>query len=150
MNDANSEHPIEVGASHQVSIGHVQADTLSLDQSAAQTVEAGAVVTHLSAVAEMRAGQIDAQASAFGTIGAQQSSVHTSSVGAMQATEATITKSVVGGIQSTTAHVHDGAFIGLLIARQVNGTARPLLDWRGVLVLGLVIGLVLRLTTSNR
>ena len=52
-------------------------------------------------------------------------------------------------VQADQAQLEEGTIVGLLLAGHVNGNVRPILDLRGVLVLGLVIGLVLKLARPN-
>lgn len=127
-------NPTVIGAAHQAIIDHLNAEALSLEQSTAGAVQAGSIVAHLSPIGHAQTERVDAQASAIGRVQAQQ---------------ATISRSVAGLIQAEQAHVEDGAIIGLLLAGRVDGNVRPILDLRGVLVLGLVIGLVLKLARPN-
>jgi hypothetical protein len=148
LSDAHA-HSITLGTAHQAAIDHLEAETLSLEQSTVQSVQAETVVAHLSPIGRAQTEHVDAQASAIGMAQSQDIHLRGGILGMGQAAQATISRSVAGVVQANQAQLDDGAIIGVLLAGRVDGNVRPILDLRGVLVLGLVIGLVLKLARPN-
>ena len=48
----------------------------------------------------------------------------------------------MGSIAAAHVTIERTTAVGILIARQVDGAVRPLLDWRGALAFGAALGLV--------
>ncbi len=149
MNDAKPQ-VADVGATRQATVNNLSGQALSLDECSVESAQAETLITHLSALGTVHGEQIESQASVFGVLSAQSVEMRSSAAGAMQADRATVSHSAVGTILSKEVQTQGNSFIGLLIARQVDGAVRPLLDLRGVLFLGLVIGLVLSLATRKQ
>jgi len=149
MEHHTPDSPIEIGATRHASINDLHAGTLSAEQSAIQSLQAETVVTHLSAIGSGRTSSLETQTSALGAVQTHQAEARTSVIGGMEAEQATLSRSCVHVLQAADGRVYDNTVVGLLLARQVQGSIRPIFDLRGVIVLGLVIGLVLRLAASN-
>jgi len=149
MEPLTPDSPIEIGAISHASIDHLHAGTLSAEQSAIQSLQAETVVAHLSAIGSGQTSALETQASALGAVQTLQAEARTSVIVAMQTEQATLNRSFVQVLQAAEVQAHDNTVVGLLLARQVQGSIRPIFDLRGVIVLGLVIGLVLRLAASN-
>jgi len=64
--------------------------------------------------------------------------------------EATVDQSLVSTLIGDRVTIRQPSAVLLLIARQVDGTVRPLLDWRGAAVAGAIAGLVLGLFRLGR
>ena len=64
--------------------------------------------------------------------------------------EATIDQSLVSALIADRVTIRQPSAVLVLIARQVDGTVRPLLDWRGAAVAGAVLGLVVGLFRLGR
>ena len=64
--------------------------------------------------------------------------------------EATVDQSLVGTLIGDRVTIRQPSAVFLLIARQVDGTVRPLLDWRGALAAGAVVGAVIGLFRLRR
>jgi hypothetical protein len=56
--------------------------------------------------------------------------------------ESTIDQSAVGALIGGRVTLRQPSAVGILIAGRVDGTVRPVLDWRGALALGAMIGLL--------
>ncbi|MBN1964505.1 MAG: hypothetical protein JW910_07650 [Anaerolineae bacterium] len=145
----DSHDSVALGAAEAVNIDTLHAGTLSLEASAAQAVQAESVVTHLSAIAQAQIGTAAIQSSAIGNLQSDHADLHSSAVALVQADSLSLRRSAAWLVQSDSAQVQERSIVGLLIARQTTGEVRPLLDWRGAALLGIVIGLVLRLTTRR-
>lgn len=149
MNDAHTQFT-ELGATRQTTVENLSGHALSLDECSVNSAQAETLMTHLSVMGTVHGDRIETQASATGSLSAESVTMRNSAAGAMQAQKATVSNSAVGAVVSQEVKAEGNSFIGLLIARQVNGNIRPLLDLRGVLFLGLVIGLVLTLATRKQ
>ena len=145
MSNTNSHQSDSIARAEQAVFEHLDAGTLSLESSAVQTARADSIVAHLSALGQVQTERADAQASAVGALRAQQVNMHFSGVGAVQARQVSLSKGGAGVLVSDEVHVQGTPFVGVLLARHVTGSVRPLLDWRGALALGLVIGLFIKL-----
>ena len=64
--------------------------------------------------------------------------------------EATVDQSLVSTLIADRVTIRQPSAVLVLIARQVDGTVRPLLDWRGALAAGAVAGLVIGLLRRGR
>ena len=149
MDDAGTQFA-DLGASRQTTVENLSGHALSLDECSVNSAQAETLISHLSAMGQVHGERLEAQASAIGALQAQSVSMRGSAAGAVQAEQITVSGSAAGTVLSNEVNVKGDTTIGLLIARQVNGTVRPLLDLRGVLFLGLVIGLVLTLATRKQ
>jgi hypothetical protein len=56
--------------------------------------------------------------------------------------ESVVDQSLVGALVGARVTVRQPSAIGILIAGRVEGNVRPILDWRGALAAGAVIGLI--------
>jgi hypothetical protein len=56
--------------------------------------------------------------------------------------EATVDQSLIGAVVGNRVTVRQPSAIGIVIAARVEGTVRPILDWRGALAAGLAFGLI--------
>ncbi len=54
-----------------------------------------------------------------------------------------IEQSAVWSMAAGRVDFRRGGAVGIILAREVHGDIRPLLDWRGALALGAVVGLLL-------
>jgi hypothetical protein len=59
--------------------------------------------------------------------------------------ESTIDQSLVGSVIGGRVTVRQPSAIGILIAGRVDGEVRPVLDWRGALAVGVVVGALVML-----
>lgn len=143
MSDNGTHQTVTLGEAQGVSIGHLQTEALSMDRSAAQSVEAGDVQAHLSALGQVRAAQLDTHVSLLGASQAEHATLQNSAVAALRAETAAVHQSAIWLAQSDEFHADCNTFVGVLVARQVSGPIRPLLDGRGALVFGLAAGLAM-------
>jgi hypothetical protein len=63
----------------------------------------------------------------------------------MIAREATFEQGILGTLVAEQVTVRQPSFVGLLIAGRVDGDVKTLLDWRGALAAGAVIGVLVGL-----
>ena len=60
------------------------------------------------------------------------------------ASEATVDQSLVGSVVGGRVTVRQPSAIGVLIAGRVEGSVRPIIDWRGALAFGVAVGVLAR------
>jgi hypothetical protein len=148
MNDS-PQQPVEMGTTRQAVIDNLQAQALSVEESAIRSLQAETVVTHLSAAGQVQAAHADVQASAVGALNGQQATLRTVLAGVLYSARSTLSRSLVGFIVGEQVTVTDRSFVGIVITPKWQGETRPLVDLRGAMMIGLVIGLVLKLTAFS-
>ena len=117
------------------------------------------------AIGGVRATDVSARLAAIGGITANHVSLEKGAVSGIAAREATIRQGVVRGVLAQNAHleqalvrvvvantVQAGPTTGILVAvaRQIDGEAKILLDWRGALAFGASLGAFLALIRLAR
>jgi len=118
-------------------------------------VEADAVEVHQGAVGRVDATEVSVTQGAIGAARAERISVQMGGIGAVMAGEVDLSQGVAGSILAQRARIdqsfvrtliaqqveiHRPSAVLVLIAQRVSGDVRPLLDWRGALVLGATFG----------
>jgi hypothetical protein len=81
---------------------------------------------------------------ALGTVGGETRVVQ-SAANIVGARDATVDQSLVMSMVAERVTMRQPSIIGVLIANRVDGSVRPLLDWRGALVAGAAFAVVARL-----
>jgi len=71
-----------------------------------------------------------------------ESRVVQSMVNLIGSRESIVDQSLVGALVGGRVTVRQPSAIGILIAGRVEGTVRPILDWRGALAAGVAMGLI--------
>lgn len=109
------------------------------------------------AIGGVRAGDVAARQAAVGGIAAGHASVEMGTVGGIAAREVTVQQGAVRSVLAQTVHVEQALVrsvvanrvetgpttaIVIAVARRIDGEAKVLLDWRGALALGAVLGVV--------
>jgi hypothetical protein len=109
------------------------------------------------AIGGVRAGDVAARQAAVGGIAAGHASVEMGAVGGIAAREVTLQQGAVRGVLAQNVHVEQALVrsvvanrvetgpttaILVAVARRIDGEAKVLLDWRGALAVGAVIGAV--------
>jgi hypothetical protein len=143
--------PVEPASKDSQRAGAVAAQaTGSLDRLAVERLE-----FTRGAIGGVRATDVAARMAVVGGVAASQVSVEVGFVNGIAAREATVQRGVVRGVLARDAHfeqavvrsvvantVHAGPNTGILfaVARQIDGEARVLMDWRGALAFGTALG----------
>ncbi len=138
-----------ISTAAQATVEHLEADTVSLETSVARKIQANTVVTHLSAMVNTAAHDVQAQGSAIAAQQAHRVDMRFSAIGAALAAQVSASRSALGFVASREVQANDRTYIGLLLTPQIKGNVRPLLDWRAAIVLGVVLGLIIKLTTRK-
>ena len=138
----------------------VHAGSITLSEGGITTATADAIdiqqggIVHATAtdIAVMNGGIVLAQAEtvsldrgfAVGMIG-DDARVVQSAANFVGGRDTTIDQSLVVSAVAEKVTMRQPSLVGVLIANRVEGTVRPILDWRGALVLGVAFALVARL-----
>lgn len=127
-------------------------ETRSIDR-----LEADELEFSRGAIGGVRAGDVAARQAVVGGIAAGHASVEMGTVGGIAAREATVQQGAVRGVFAQNVHVEQALVrsvvanrvetgpttaILVAVARRIDGEAKVLLDWRGALALGAVLGAV--------
>jgi hypothetical protein len=96
----------------------------------------------VGAVGAARADRASVEMGLVGAVAAREARLSLTGVGAVAAQDARIEQSMVRTVVAGRVHLGRGALVGIVLAGRVDGEARPLLDWRGGLAVGAVVGLV--------
>lgn len=119
------------GATPPEAHGDVRADSVTISQGGANSVEAKSVSITQGGAGQVRAGEL---------------SVSQGGVGVAKAESLTVSQ---GGsafaVMADTASVEKGGTIFMLVSRSTSGEVRPVLDWRAALAFGGAMALGLRL-----
>jgi hypothetical protein len=105
-------------------------------------VEAGEVVVSIGAIGAARAERVSVEMGAVGAVAGREVRVAQAGVGVVAALEARFEQAVVRSVIARDVHFARGSGAAVVIAARVDGDARILLDWRGGLAAGTVLGLV--------
>ena len=144
----------------------VEATTVSVTQGGIGSADARTIDVHQGGIGRANATDIAVSAGSIGFARGERVSVEMGAVGAAMADEvrvtqsmsaivaaqgeATVDQSLVSTLIADRVTMRQPSAVLLLIARQVDGTVRPLLDWRGALAAGAVAGIVIALLRFGR
>jgi hypothetical protein len=144
----------------------VEATTVSINQGGIGNADARAIDVHQGGIGRARATDIAVSGGAIGYARGERVSVEMGAIGGAFGDEVRVTQSMSGYVLSKGDATVDQSLVNtliadrvtfrqpsavvLLIARQVDGSVRPLLDWRGALAAGAVAGLVMGLLRLGR
>ncbi|MEA2535949.1 MAG: hypothetical protein QOF11_183 [Chloroflexota bacterium] len=103
-------------------------------------VESDEVAVSVGAIAAARARRVSVRVGAIGAVAARKVRVSQGVVGAVAAREARFKQTVVRSVIARDVHFGPGSGAAVVIAARVDGDARILLDWRGGLAAGAVLG----------
>jgi hypothetical protein len=144
----------------------VEATTVSISQGGIGTADAHAIDIHQGGIGRASATDIAVSVGAIGFAQGERVSVEMGAIGGAFGGEVRVTQSIANYVLSRGDATMDQSFVNtliadrvtirqpsaviLLIARHVDGSVRPLLDWRGALAAGAVAGLVMGLLRLGR
>ena len=134
--------------------------TLTIQQTGLASAEAAAIEVHQGGIGSATATDLALSQGGIGFARGESVSVEMGAIGvamadrarlsqgvaqAMIAREATFEQGILGTLVAEQVTVRQPSFVGLLIAGRVDGDVKTLLDWRGALAAGAVIGLLVGL-----
>jgi hypothetical protein len=135
--DDDSDAPIELTGIDATDIpapvisGDVRAESVTISQGSANSIEADTVSINQGGVAQLRAAEV---------------SVSQGGVAIARTEHLTVSEDASAfAVLADSAEVHEGGNVFLLIARSTTGEIRPVLDWRAALAIGAGFAIVLRL-----
>jgi hypothetical protein len=145
---------------------HVEATSVSITQGGIGNAEARTIDVHKGGIGRADATDIAVSAGGIGFAQGERVSVEMGALGVaigddvrviqsvssyvMARGDATVDQSFVNTLIADKVTLRQPSAVVLLIARQVDGSVRPLLDWRGALAAGAAAGLVMGLLRLGR
>jgi hypothetical protein len=127
----------------QGGINQVDATHVDVRQGGISRVQATDVAVSMGGIAIARADRVSAEMSGLGIAVAGEARVSQSFVRALFAREARVDQSAVWNLMAGKVTFERPSVAGVVIAGRVDGSVRPLLDWRGALALAGIVGLVM-------
>lgn len=114
----------------------IVAEVVEVHQGAVGRVDAGDVGVTMGAIAFARAERVVVERGAIGAVLADEVEVSQGMVQTVLAREVELEQAFARTVIAGNVTVEKPSFIGLLVAGRVEGAARPIIDWRGALVIG--------------
>lgn len=127
----------------------IAADHVELTRAAVGRVESAELSVHQGAIGAARADRIDIDQGALGAALAGEVEIERSYARTVLAREVELEQAVARTVIAGEVHA-EGSFIGILLARNVTGSVRVLLDWRGAAAFGVVAGILAGLIGRTR
>lgn len=144
----------------------VEATTITVSQGGIGSADAQSIDVHQGGIGRASATDIAVSAGSIGFARGERVSLEMGAVAAVIGDEVRVTQSISSFVAARGETTVDQSLVGtlvgdrvtirqpsavlLLIARHVDGTVRPLLDWRGALAAGAVAGVVMSLIRMGR
>ncbi len=145
---------------------HVEATSVSVTQGGIGRADATTIDVHQGGIGRATATDIAVSSGGIGLAQGQRVSVEMGGVGVALGGEVRVTQAAAGYVVARRDVTVDQSLVStligdhvtirqpsavlVLIARQVDGSVRPLLDWRGALAAGAVAGIVMGLFRMGR
>jgi hypothetical protein len=135
----------------QGGIGSADARTIDVKQGGIGRASATDIAVSGGGIGFARGERVSVEMGAVGAAFGDEIRVTQSAAGYVVAQgEATVDQSLVSTLIADRVTIRQPSAVLVLIARQVDGTVRPLLDWRGAIAAGAVAGLVIGLLRRGR
>ena len=135
----------------QGGIGSADARTIDIRQGGIGRASATDIAVSQGGIGYARGERVSVEMGAVGAAYGHELRVTQSMSGYVAAQgEVTVDQSLVSTLIADRVTIRQPSAVLLLIARQVDGTVRPLLDWRGAIAAGAVAGLVMGLLRLGR
>jgi hypothetical protein len=115
---------------------------LALDRGAIGALRAGEAVVSVGAIGAARADRVSVEFGAIGAAAAREIQVGPGAVGLLVAREARVEQAFVRTAIARHLTLGRGSAAAVVLALHADGDGRPLLDWRGGLAAGTIVGLV--------
>ena len=153
---ADATSPVDIApslASLRIERGGIQqatAQQVEVRMGGIGQLEADDVVVSWGGVGAARAEQLSVEFGSVGAALADELRVSQGYVGVVAAREVNIEQSFVRTLIAQDVRITRPSAVLVLIAARVEGSVRPLLDWRGALALGTAFGLVSALLRRRR
>ena len=129
----------------QGGIGNVTAGAVDVQQGGIGIADATDIAVSQGGIGVARGERVSVEMGAIALSLGEQARVSQGYVNTIIARDAAFEQGMVGTIVAADVEVRGPSFVGILLAQRVEGDVRALLDWRGALVGGAVLGIVLGL-----
>ena len=129
----------------QGGVGEVTAGTVDVQQGGIGIADATDIAVSQGGIGIARGERVSLEMGAIGLSLGEQARVSQGYVNTIIARDAAFEQGMVGTIVAARAEVRGPSFVAILLAQRVDGDVRALLDWRGALVAGTALGIVLGL-----
>jgi hypothetical protein len=126
----------------QGGITHATADEVTVRQGGIGRLEARDVAVSQGGIGFARAERVSVELGGIGAAFAGEASVTQGAVTTLVAREVRIGQSFVRSLVASDVRFDRPSGVGVLLARRVEGDVRVLIDWRGALVIGAIVGLL--------
>ncbi len=120
-------------------VDRVEVDRLEFSRGAIGGVRASDVTARLAAIGGVAAGHVAVRQSIVGGLAAREATVEQGIVRGLVAQEIRLEQSFVRTAVAGTIHAGPSTAIVFAVARQIDGEAKVLFDWRGALAFGAVL-----------
>lgn len=145
VRDPGAERPNTSGSLRAVAV-----DSLEFGRGAIGGVRATEVTAHFAAVGGIAASHASVDMGVVGGLAAREAEIRQGVVRGVIAQNVSIEQSFVQSVTANTVKVGPRTAILVAVARNVDGEARILLDWRGGLILGAVVAALAGLLRLSR
>jgi hypothetical protein len=135
---------------HQGGMSIANADTIDITQGGIGRARAGGITVSQGGVGLAQADRVSLERGMIGAAFGQETRLVQSMSNVVMGGETTVDQSLVGTMVSGQVTVRQPSAIGILIAGRVEGSVRPILDWRGALAFGAAYALVLGILRRAR
>ena len=127
-----------------------RADRIVVTQGGIGRARAGGITVSQGGVGLAQADSVSLERGLIGAAFGQETRLVQSMSNVVMGGEATVEQSLVGTMVTGQVTVSQPSAIGILIAGRVDGSVRPILDWRGAIAFGVAYALVLGILRRGR
>ena len=135
----------------QGGIGQAEGAAIDVVQGGIGRAQATDIAVSQGAIGFARGDRVSLEMGAMGVAVAREARVQQAYARVVVAREAKVEQAAIGTMAAARVTFERTTAVGIVIAGRVDGTVRPLLDWRGALAIGAVLALlvgILRLRDS--
>jgi hypothetical protein len=147
--EAPGDNPPDPGVPFR-SADHVEVDHLEFSRGAIGGVRASDVTARLAVIGGVAAGRASVRQSMVGGMAAREATVEQGIVRGLVAQEVHLEQSIVRSAVAGTIHAGPSTAIVFAVARQIDGEAKVLFDWRGALAFGAVLAALVAVIRLGR
>jgi hypothetical protein len=131
-------------------VDRVEVDQLEFSRGAIGGVRASDVTARLAVIGGVAAGRASVRQSMVGGMAAREATVEQGIVRGLVAQEVHLEQSIVRSAVAGTIHAGPSTAIVFAVARQIDGEAKVLFDWRGALAFGAVLAALVAVIRLGR
>ena len=135
---------------HQGGMSIANAETIDITQGGIGRARAGGIAVSQGGVGFAQADNVSLERGMIGAAFGQETRLVQSMSNVVMGGETTVDRSLVGTMVGGTITVRQPSAIGILIAGRVEGSVRPILDWRGAIAFGAAYALVIAFLRRGR